>query len=267
MIGGFFKGQKMSEKKREIIEIEEVSSKPAEALVVGGLVRFTTIDFPGSLAAVAFIQGCPWRCVYCQNKELQSRRPDAETDQVSWAYIERFLSRRKGLIDGFVFSGGEPCVDPALADAVKRVKALGYKVGLHTGGIYPARLAEILPYLDWVGLDIKAPLSEEETYDRVVGRKGSAQKVRKSLSLLLASGVALETRTTAHPDYLSEAQIVKLVKELKEAGVRTFALQIYRQPRELPEEEVLERVGAHYPNPQALDELKALYPEFILRRP
>ena len=119
----------MSEKKREIIEIEEVSSKPAEALVVGGLVRFTTIDFPGSLAAVAFIQGCPWRCVYCQNKELQSRRPDAETDQVSWAYIERFLSRRKGLIDGFVFSGGEPCVDPALADAVKRVKALGYKVG------------------------------------------------------------------------------------------------------------------------------------------
>ena len=84
---------------------------------------------------------------------------------------------------------------------------------------------------------------------------------------MLASGVALETRTTAHPDYLSEAQIVKLVKELKEAGVRTFALQIYRQPRELPEEEVLERVGAHYPNPQALDELKALYPEFILRRP
>ena len=41
-----------------------------ERLRVGGLTRWTSIDFPGRLAAVVFLQGCPWRCSYCHNPEL-----------------------------------------------------------------------------------------------------------------------------------------------------------------------------------------------------
>ena len=98
----------------------EVTDKPAEELLVGGLTRMTTIDFPDYLSAVVFIKGCPWKCVYCQNEDLQSREMNEGDGYVSWAYIDHFLDRRKGLIDGVVFSGGEPCVDPALRAAIKR---------------------------------------------------------------------------------------------------------------------------------------------------
>lgn len=170
----------------------EVKDKPAEELLVGGVTRMTTIDFPDCLSAVVFIKGCPWKCVYCQNEDLQSREMNEGDGYVSWEYIDHFLDRRKGLIDGVVFSGGEPCVDPALPDAIKRVKEKGYKIGLHTGGMYPRRLRAILPYLDWVGLDIKAPLSDEAAYEKVVRRKGAAAKVRSSLEMLLEAGVSIE---------------------------------------------------------------------------
>jgi len=31
-------------------------------LKIGGVLPFTTIDYPGHLATVVFCQGCPWRC-------------------------------------------------------------------------------------------------------------------------------------------------------------------------------------------------------------
>ena len=37
---------------------------PAEELRVAAVTPFTTIDFPGKLSAVVFVQGCPWRCGY-----------------------------------------------------------------------------------------------------------------------------------------------------------------------------------------------------------
>ena len=46
---------------------------PRHSPAVGGLVPFSTVDWPGQLAAVVFIAGCPWRCHYCHNVELQPR--------------------------------------------------------------------------------------------------------------------------------------------------------------------------------------------------
>ena len=37
---------------------------------IGGLVPFTTIDYPGKLACVLFLVGCPIRCAYCSNPHL-----------------------------------------------------------------------------------------------------------------------------------------------------------------------------------------------------
>ncbi len=39
-------------------------------LRVGGFEPLTTVDWPGRLSAVVFLQGCPWRCRYCHNAEL-----------------------------------------------------------------------------------------------------------------------------------------------------------------------------------------------------
>ena len=143
------------------------ASAAAEALVVGGLQPFTTIDYPGALAAVVFVQGCPWRCGYCHNPQLQPRVKPAEAAGPGWAALRPWLARRVGLIDAVVFSGGEPTLDPALPAAMAEVRAIGLKVGLHTAGIYPQRLAAALPLADWVGLDLKAPPAHVKAASRV----------------------------------------------------------------------------------------------------
>ena len=122
-------------------------------LRVGGMTPFTTIDYPGELAAVVFCQGCPWRCRYCQNTGLLEAGAKAQT---KWADVSAFLEHRRGLLDAVVFSGGEPTLQSDLNSAVAEARSLGFKVGLHTAGCYPDRLDNLLPDLDWVGLDIKA---------------------------------------------------------------------------------------------------------------
>ena len=132
---------------------------PARSLQVGGLTPFTTIDYPGQLAAVVFVQGCPWRCGYCHNPHLQPRAP---APRPRWRAVLAFLRRRaRACSTRVVFSGGEPTLDPALPHAVARRARLGFGVGLHTAGIYPQRLQALLPRLDWVGLDVKAPLADD----------------------------------------------------------------------------------------------------------
>ncbi len=245
---------------------EEEYDKPAGKLLVGGLTKFTTIDFPGCLSAVIFVRGCPWKCVYCQNRDLQTREVPGEERPVSWQEIDAFLEKRKGLIDGVVFSGGEPLIDTALFNAVKAVREKGYKVGLHTGGAYSKRLERLLPMLDWVGIDVKAPLEDRQAYEKVAGRRNAAPEARASLEMILASGVPYEVRTTAHPDYLTDADLLRIGEELGARNVRNFALQIYRQPPQAKPGETLERVGSDYPAPETTEALKARFENFILRR-
>jgi pyruvate formate lyase activating enzyme len=62
-----------------------------ELIDVGGITPFTTIDYPGQLAAVLFLQGCPWRCQYCHNSELIHRRAAPE---IPWSSAVKFLQFR-----------------------------------------------------------------------------------------------------------------------------------------------------------------------------
>ena len=163
------------------------SARPGCDLRVGGLTPFTSIDYPGKLSAVVFVQGCPWRCGYCHNPHLQSR---AEAAGPTWAEVTAWLRRRVGLIDAVVFSGGEPTLDPALGAAMDEARTLGLAVGLHSGGIYPRRLREVLPRADWLGLDVKAPLDDEALHERITGAAGSAAAVRDSVRAVLESDVA-----------------------------------------------------------------------------
>lgn len=213
-------------------------------LDVGGLVPLSTTDFPGRLSAVVFLQGCPWRCRYCHNPELQAR---AAAGDLAWSAVLDFLDRRVGLLDAVVFSGGEPTLQPGLARAVEEVRRRGFAAGLHTAGIYPRRLAQALPRLDWVGLDIKAGFG---AYERVIGRRAGASAARASLELLVASGVPHEVRTTWHPDLLGAADLLHMARDLARRGVRHFALQV---------------IAPAPPQADVLACLRALFEAFTLR--
>jgi pyruvate formate lyase activating enzyme len=201
-----------------------VQTSTRHEFAVGGLTPLTTIDLPGCLSAVVFCQGCPWRCGYCHNPELIPRRSRTTLD---WTQVMAFLKRRRGLLDAVVFSGGEPTLQTGLPDAVRAVKGQGFQVALHTAGPYPERLARVLPDLDWVGLDIKAPF---DRYDRITGVPGSGQRARESARLVLENGVAREFRTTVDPALLAPGELLDLARELSGLGVQHYVLQECRSP-------------------------------------
>ena len=192
-------------------------------IIVGGVEKFSAVDFPGRLSAVVFMQGCPWRCPFCHNASI--RGIGQETD-FSWDMFFEFLKSRVGKLDAVTFSGGEPLVQDCLADTIKEVKALGFAIGLHTGGYRPEHLEKVLPLVDWVGLDIKAPFMADR-YKTIVGVDHLA-RVLKSLDLLLASGVDFECRTTCDPRFLSVDDLWQIAQTLKEKGVKKYFLQKYR---------------------------------------
>jgi pyruvate formate lyase activating enzyme len=193
-------------------------------LPVGGVVPFSTVDYPNHLAAVIFCQGCSWRCRYCHNAHL---RPQLDGLMVwRWPRLSEFLKERVGFLDAVVFSGGEPTLHDDLGEAMRAVKSWGFKVGLHTAGIYPDRLAEVLPLVDWVGFDIKAPLGVK--YDQITGRHRSAEAVKKSLAGLLASGVSHQLRTTVHHALLSRQDLAQISQQMEARGAMTPVWQQFR---------------------------------------
>lgn len=186
---------------------------------VGGLTPLTTVDYPGELAAVVFCQGCPWRCCYCHNGHLLPARAEG---LIPWSEVWGFLETRRGLLDAVVFSGGEPTLQRGLGSVMGEVRSLGFKIGLHTSGAYPARLRRLLPLLDWVGLDIKAL---PEDYPKITGVPGSGERAWESLDLLLRARVPLQVRTTLLPGNDSPGALRPLSERLASAGVREHRIQ------------------------------------------
>ncbi len=238
----------------------------ANDIKIAGVQPYSSIDWPGKLAAVAFLQGCPWKCPYCHNPQMQSRQFLEGFKATPFDDFKALLAKRHGLLDGVVFSGGEPTLDPALPKAVKEVKDMGFAVGLHTSGCYPEQLKAILPMLDWVGLDVKMPLTDPIAYRYITGLSKSTpnESVRQCLGMILAAGIDFECRTTAHPVYLPENQLIDLARELSEMGVRHWALQIYRCPKDL--NLPFDPVPLSYPSVESLLTLKELFETFEVRR-
>ena len=196
----------------------------ANPMRIGGITPLTTIDFPGRLAAVVYCQGCPWRCSYCHNPELLDATAPAA---VPWPQVLAFLQSRRGLIDGVVFSGGEPTLQATLPAALAEVRAMGFATGLHTGGMYPERLAAVLPLLDWVGLDIKGP---KHRYDAITGVPGSGERAWESLRIALEFSIELECRTTWHAGLFDQEKLHVLGQELARWGAKRWVVQECRSP-------------------------------------
>ena len=229
-------------------------------LLIGGVETFSTVDFPGKLAAVVFMQGCPWRCPFCYNAVIQKI---GQPTNFLWPKFIEFLGTRKGKLDAVVFSGGEPLVQDGLADAIREVRALGFEIGLHTGGYRPEHLEKILPLVDWVGLDIKAPFVAERY--KAVTQTNHLEKVLQSLDLLLKSGKDFECRTTCDPRLLSVEDIYVMAEALKAKGVKKYFLQQYR-PVEGDKATTEADCEKFFEDKELLEKLKADFEEFDTRR-
>lgn len=189
-------------------------------LQIAGLTRLSTCDWPGRIVATVFLQGCPWRCRYCHNPELLD---PLSPGVVPWTEVTDLLVRRRGLLDGLVFSGGEPTRQSGVLAAAEQARDLGFAVGLHTSGAYPLRLAAVLPFVDWVGLDVKAQWGE---YPSLTGVRASGRAAAQSLDLLIASQVDFEVRITIDPDFHTVPGVLELIDDLRSTtGVPRIVLQ------------------------------------------
>ncbi|MBP3616258.1 MAG: anaerobic ribonucleoside-triphosphate reductase activating protein [Alphaproteobacteria bacterium] len=194
-------------------------------IIIGGLVPFTTIDYPTKISAVLFLQGCPWRCIYCSNQQLLCYRKPTQQDKENYEYVLELLKKRTKILDAVVFSGGEATSQTdEIITAIEEIKEFAphFKFGLHTNGCFPEKLSKLLPYIDWVGLDIKAPCKK---YEQITKVKGSGEFAFESLEILLKSGKDFEVRTTADPTVLTKDDILEIAELLSKAGVKHYAVQ------------------------------------------
>ena len=115
-----------------------------------------TYDGPG-LRLVVFLQGCPFRCLYCANPDTISfdgGKPTEIEDIVRMAVNQKPFFGKKG---GVTFSGGEPTSQAKeLLPLVKRLHEEGINVCIDTnGGVWNPAVEELLKEVDLVLLDVK----------------------------------------------------------------------------------------------------------------
>lgn len=169
-------------------------------MIIGGLQKTSLLDFPEKIAAIVFTMGCNFRCGYCHNPELINGEAKIEE-------VFEFLKTRQGKLDGVVITGGEPCLQKDLPEFIKQVKELGFAVKLDTNGSFPEMLEKVLPDLDYVAMDIKAPL---EKYSQIVNVDVDTSKIMKSIEILKNGGVDYEFRTTVVKSQLSFEDFEKI---------------------------------------------------------
>lgn len=156
-----------------------------------GLQKMTLLDFPGKVACTVFLNGCDFRCPFCHNFGLVigAEQPVMEEEE-----LLRFLDKRKGLLDGVAFTGGEPCLHHGLPQLIARIKAMGYAVKLDTNGYHPKMLEKLLPEVDYVAMDIKNCL---EKYAATCGvERLDMSAIKESVQLLKKRITPFEFRTT-----------------------------------------------------------------------
>ena len=115
-----------------------------------------TYDGPG-LRLVVFLQGCPFRCLYCANPDtiaFDGGTPTEPEHIINMAVSQKPFFGRRG---GVTFSGGEPTAQAKdLIPVVKGLKEQGINVCIDTnGGIWNPAVEELMQEIDLVLLDVK----------------------------------------------------------------------------------------------------------------
>lgn len=201
-----------------------------------GLVKFTLVDYPGKIGCIVFSGGCNLRCPFCHNPCLVF--DPASQPRVTEKEFFHFLERRKGLLEGVVFSGGEPLLHPDAPEVVAKVREMGYAAKIDTNGTLPERVKALLEKsgADAFGIDCKAPAGR---YAALTGSTDPevAKKVYASIRLARESGAELDIRTTVHRALLDEKALETMFDEIRAAGVTMWTLQQYN-PVEVIDDEL-----------------------------
>ena len=195
-----------------------------------GLSKLTLLDFPGHLACTAFTGACNFRCPYCHNAPLVLAPHTCPT--IPEEEFFDFLASRKGKLDGVCITGGEPTLQADLPSFIKKIKDMGLLVKLDTNGYHPDILKSLLEaqLLDMVAMDIK---NDPENYALTAGLDPASfepERLEKSISLLLLSGIPHEFRTTLTKEHHTVENVKNIGIWLSGIAGRTFGTSALPSP-------------------------------------
>lgn len=221
---------------------------------VQGFQRLTLLDFPEKTAATIFCGGCNLRCPFCHNGSLVRTPLENENQQEE---VLKYLQKRQGVLDGVCITGGEPLLQPDLIDFIKKVKAMGFSVKLDTNGALPQKLKNVIPYIDYIAMDVK---SSFENYSLATGADIDSSVFKESIEIIKNSGIPHEFRTTAVKGIHTKEDFIAIAKHLK--GENKYFIQKFVDSGNLlqggeafSKEEILE----------ILEEIKKYIPQAELR--
>ena len=192
---------------------------------IGGLLKNSTIDYPGKLSCGIFLSGCNFDCPYCHNPHLVTGCSGraAEFDPGD---IYRFIENRKGFLDGVVISGGEPTLQEDLFDLCMHIKQMGYPVKLDTNGSRPWVIKQLIDegLVDYIAMDLKTDPTKYATY---IKPNCDMTSVLESIQVIMESTIAYEFRTTCVKPIVT-AQIIENISRLIQ-GAAVYALQRFHK--------------------------------------
>lgn len=186
---------------------------------IGGLEKFSLIDYPGAISAIIFTVGCNFRCPFCHNPALVEETIDTN---ISKKEILNFLKKRIGALDAVTITGGEPTMHSDLIPFIKSIKKLGFKIKLDSNGTNPEVLRKVLKenLVDYLAMDIK---STPEKYMATVGRPVNLEKIKESIQIIMSSGIPYEFRTTVVKALIPENDFHEIGKMIR--GAERYFLQ------------------------------------------
>ena len=220
---------------------------------IGGFQKTSLLDYPDRISAIVWTSGCNFRCPFCYNKNLALATAELFPEEE----ILSFLSKRKGLLEGVVISGGEPLLHDDIIDFVKKIKDLRLLVKIDTNGTFPERINELLQkqLVDYIAMDVKAPKNK---YTQLTGVKTDLSKIEASIDLLKTKAPAYEFKTTFIPGLLTKEDIIEIAQWLK--GADAYFLQQFKVIKPLVSSN-LETV-IPYPRDYVHETLAAIKPFF-----
>lgn len=205
-------------------------------MLICGLNKTTLLDYPGRVAATIFMGGCNFRCPFCHNRGLVLEPSFQEA--YSEEEVLSFLKKRKNVLKGVCITGGEPILQPGLADFMEKIKKLGYQVKLDTNGYRAGELEELLKtgLVDYVAMDIKN-CPEKYAVTAGFGCEGGIQEpfcleqIERSVELLEQSGTDYEFRTTVVKELHTREDILKIAEWIQDCP--RYFLQQFRESDEM----------------------------------
>lgn len=194
---------------------------------IKGFIDISFSDWDSKVSSVIFLPKCNFRCPFCYNKNLVLHSDAMPT--IAYERIKEYLEANRELIDGVVITGGEPTIHEDLPGLCSELKRIGFLVKLDTNGTNPAIIRKLIDNntVDYVALDLKAPLTEQE-YSKACGvsARGFLDQIREAIQILLWGNVDYEFRTTIVPTLHRVIDVEKICQAVK--GCRKYALQNYK---------------------------------------